>query len=67
MIKKDDANIKGQKIDYLVTVIHKSSKGFYYYGINNNSKGIIFQQDRYDDKYEGIKLLLNEKAQNFMK
>ena len=64
IIKHEDS-IKGQKFEYWVTYIHKSHNGFYYYEMNNNLKGIIFQEDSDDDKYEGVKLMLNEKTQEF--
>ena len=64
IIKHEDS-IKGQKFEYWVTYMHKSHNGFYYYEMNNNLKGIIFQQDPDDDKYEGVKLMLNEKTQEF--
>ena len=60
---KDDDNFKDKSIDYWVTIFRKTHKGFYYYEMNNNLKGIIFQQD-YEEIKE-IKLLLNEKADEF--
>ena len=53
------------KVENYITLFHKSHYGFYYYELNNNSKGIIFKKDDYDDNYEGIRLLLNEKTQKF--
>jgi hypothetical protein len=64
IIKHEDS-IKGQKFEHWVTYMHKSHNGFYYYEMNNNLKGIIFQQDSDDDEYEGVKLMLNEKTQEF--
>ena len=53
------------KVENYITLLHKSHYGFYYYELNNNLKGIIFKKDDYDDNYEGIRLLLNEKTQEF--
>ena len=53
------------KVENYITLLHKSHYGFYYYELNNNLKGIIFKKDEYDDNYEGIRLLLNEKTQEF--
>ena len=64
-IDNDNQNIKGKDFNIRITTFHKSHYNFCFYEFNNNLKGIIFKKDDEDEKYEGIKLILNEMTEEF--